>query len=227
MIAHPAYKALLRGVLDTQNRPIFQEGCTGVPGGGQGPVVDTVFGYPVKWSLGARTNTTVSSAPTGNKLLIFGNPAYLYLGVRSGPESGVHRRPQWSRRPHRRVDPEDAVASRLRRRRGGRLLDSRAAGLMRRAPIPEPGVGAHRPETVAGRLAVELVDNVTHLTNLGGRMASLDDTLARLDAVVAAAVDVQATARAAAEAEAAAQVDERVAALEAAFGITPEPAPAS
>lgn len=97
---------------------------------------------------------------------------------------------------------------------------------MRRAPIPEPGVGAHRPETVAGRLAVELVDNVTHLQNLGGRMASLDDTLARLDAVVAAAVDVQATARAAAEAEAAALVDERVAALEAAFGITSEPAPA-
>lgn len=92
---------------------------------------------------------------------------------------------------------------------------------MRRAPIPEQGAGAHRPETVAGRLAVELAANVTHLQQLGGRMPSLDDTLARLDAVVAAAADVAATARAAAEAEVTAQVDERVAALEAAFGITP------
>jgi HK97 family phage major capsid protein len=87
VIAHPAYKAQLRGVVDDQHRPILQEGSTGVPGGGQGPVVDTVFGYPVKWSLGARTNTTVSQAPTGNKLLIFCNPTYLFLGVRSGPES--------------------------------------------------------------------------------------------------------------------------------------------
>lgn len=87
VIAHPAYKQLLRGVLDTQNRPIFQEGSTGVPGGGQGGVVDTVFGYPVKWSLGARTSATVTQSPTGNKLLIFCNPSYLFLGIRSGPES--------------------------------------------------------------------------------------------------------------------------------------------
>jgi HK97 family phage major capsid protein len=86
-IAHPKYKALLRGVVDTQGRPIFQEGSTGVPGGGQGNVVDTIFGYPVKWSLGARTNATVSQAPTGNPLLVFGNPLYLLLGIRSGPES--------------------------------------------------------------------------------------------------------------------------------------------
>lgn len=87
VIAHPAYKQLLRGVLDGQQRPIFQEGSTGVPGGGQGGVVDTIFGYPVKWSLGARTSTTVTQSPTGSKLLIFCNPSYMYLGVRSGPES--------------------------------------------------------------------------------------------------------------------------------------------
>lgn len=88
---------------------------------------------------------------------------------------------------------------------------------MRRAPIPE--VGAHRPETVAGRLASELATNVTHFSALEGRMAAnLDDTLARLDAIVAKANDV----KQAAEADVAAQVEERVAALEAVLGITPD-----
>lgn len=87
VMAHPKYKQLLRGVLDSQNRPIFQEGSTGVPGGGQGPVVDTIFGYPVKWTLGAKTSAAPTQSPTGNPLLIIGNPMYLLLGVRSGPES--------------------------------------------------------------------------------------------------------------------------------------------
>lgn len=88
---------------------------------------------------------------------------------------------------------------------------------MRRVPIVDSAVGAHRPETVAGRLAEDLAHTVTHLHNLGGFMPSLDDTLARLDAVVAKAADV----KTAAEADAVAQVEERVAALEALFGITP------
>lgn len=86
-IAHPKYKALLRGVVDNNGRPIFQEGSTGFPGGGMGNSPDMIFGYPVKWSLGARTSTTVTQAPTGNPLLVFCNPLYLLLGVRSGPES--------------------------------------------------------------------------------------------------------------------------------------------
>lgn len=99
--------------------------------------------------------------------------------------------------------------------------------MSRRVPIDDaqPSVGAHRPETVAGRLAAELItelaETTTHLHDLGGRMASLDDTLARLDAVVAAAADVQTTVRASVEAEVAEQVDQRVAALEAALGMTP------
>lgn len=87
VIAHPKYKQLLRGVLDSQNRPIFQEGSTGVPGGGQGPTADTVFGYRVHWSLGAKTSAAPTSTPTGNPLLIIGNAMYLMLGVRSGPET--------------------------------------------------------------------------------------------------------------------------------------------
>jgi HK97 family phage major capsid protein len=87
IMAHPKFKAIFRGVKDSQNRPIFQEGSTGVPGGGQGGVVDTVFGYPVKWTLGAKTSAVPTQSPTGNPLLIIGNPMYLLLGVRSGPES--------------------------------------------------------------------------------------------------------------------------------------------
>jgi len=93
---------------------------------------------------------------------------------------------------------------------------------MRRAPIAD-AVGAHRPETVAGRLAEDLTHTVTHLQNLGGHMPSLDDTLARLDAVVAAATQV----KAAAEDDVAAKVEERVAALEAVPGLTPPDVPAA
>ena len=83
-IAHPKFKGIFRGVKDSNNRPIFQEGSTGVPGGGQGPVVDTIFGYPVKWALGAKTSPAPVQATPGNPLLIIGNPMYLLLGVRSG-----------------------------------------------------------------------------------------------------------------------------------------------
>lgn len=86
VIAHPSYKKLVRNILDSQNRPIFQEGSTGVPGGGQGRSADTIFGYPVKWSLGAKTSAAPTPTPTGNPLLIIGNPMYLLLGIRSGPE---------------------------------------------------------------------------------------------------------------------------------------------
>lgn len=57
-------------------------------------------------------------------------------------------------------------------------------------------------------------------------MASLDDLMARLDAVVAQVVDVQNTARAAAEAQVAGEVEQRVAALETALGLLPDPATA-
>lgn len=87
IIAHPKFKQLVRDILDSQNRPIFQEGSVGTPGGGQGPIADRLFGYPIKWSLGARKSATVTDNPTGSPLLIVGNRQYLYLGVRSGPES--------------------------------------------------------------------------------------------------------------------------------------------
>ena len=78
-IAHPASRKSLRGVLDSQNRPIFIEGTAGTP--------DTIFSVPIRWSLGAKLAATATSAPTGRSLMCFVNPELMLLGVRSGPES--------------------------------------------------------------------------------------------------------------------------------------------
>ena len=79
VIAHPSFKSSFRGILDSQNRPIFIQGLAGTP--------DSLFGYPVKWSLGAKTSAVNTSAPTGNPLLFVVNTQLMLLGVRSGPES--------------------------------------------------------------------------------------------------------------------------------------------
>jgi HK97 family phage major capsid protein len=90
VIAHPSFKGVLRGILDSSNRPIFVEGLAGTP--------SSLFGYPVRWSAGARVTATATSAPpvalgvkgtAGNPLLIVGQRDSLMLGVRSGPESVV------------------------------------------------------------------------------------------------------------------------------------------
>jgi hypothetical protein len=78
-IAHPAFRKSLRGVLDTQNRPIFMEGLSGTP--------DTIFSVPVRWSLGAKLSATATPSPTGRPIMAFVNPELMLLGIRSGPES--------------------------------------------------------------------------------------------------------------------------------------------
>lgn len=78
-IAHPSFKKSLRGILDSQNRPIFLEGLAGTP--------DTIFGVPIKWSLGARTSPTATAAPTGRPIMAFVSTDLMLLGTRSGPES--------------------------------------------------------------------------------------------------------------------------------------------
>jgi hypothetical protein len=85
-ICHPTYKKKLRGVKDGNGRPIFNESSNGTAGGGQN-VPDFIMGYPVKWSLGAKTSAAPTSKPTGNPLAILCNPMYMLLGIRSGPES--------------------------------------------------------------------------------------------------------------------------------------------
>lgn len=78
-IANPAFRKYLRGVLDSQNRPIFIEGTAGTP--------DTIFNVPIRWSLGARTSPTATASPGGRPVMAFVNPELMLLGRRSGPES--------------------------------------------------------------------------------------------------------------------------------------------
>lgn len=90
-IAHPAFRAYLRGILSTTGQPIFSQGLPGTP--------DTVFGMPIHWSKGAKVTATATANPPaatttgagtpGNPLFIMGDPDFLMLGIRSGPESVV------------------------------------------------------------------------------------------------------------------------------------------
>jgi HK97 family phage major capsid protein len=81
IIAHPTFKQYLRDIKDTAGNPIFVQGLAGTP--------DTIFGYDIIWSRGARKNATASSAPTGNPLMFAVSKEYLLLGTRSGPESAL------------------------------------------------------------------------------------------------------------------------------------------
>ena len=99
VIAHPFYRQALRGIKDTQGRPIFVESSGGFPGGGQGATPDLIFRIPVFWSLGAVVTTAPTSAlpantysttsgnapagTAGNRLLVFANRLYLLAGKRN------------------------------------------------------------------------------------------------------------------------------------------------
>lgn len=91
VIAHPGYRARLRSISGqtyggtggpvSDGRPVFVEAAnqgSGTP--------DTLFGVPIAWSLGAKTNAVASDAPTGSPLLFVGNRNYIIKGDRSGPE---------------------------------------------------------------------------------------------------------------------------------------------
>lgn len=96
LMAHPSYKSALRGVKNANGDPLWVQGLAGTP--------DTIFGYPVKWTSGAKVTAAASTTPPaqtgtgaapaavgtpGNALLIAANREFLMLGVRSGPESVV------------------------------------------------------------------------------------------------------------------------------------------
>lgn len=85
-IAHPAFRKTLRGILDSQQRPIFID-YAGAGDDGDIQTAGTLFGVPLRWSLGAKTSATATSAPGGNPLIVFGNMDYALLGIRSGPET--------------------------------------------------------------------------------------------------------------------------------------------
>lgn len=73
VVAHPAFREALRGVKDTNGRPIFFDG------GGTTP--DTLFGHPISWSMGAKVSATNTATPTGNPLLIIGNWDFAFQGM--------------------------------------------------------------------------------------------------------------------------------------------------
>jgi len=89
VIAHPAFKSLLRGIKDTTGAPLFVAN----PRLGE---ADTLFGYPLVWSQGAKVSAVATANPTGNALLVVANSDFLLLGDRtpfetkfSDPRTGV------------------------------------------------------------------------------------------------------------------------------------------
>lgn len=88
VIAHPAFLSALRGVKDGQARPIFDD--TQVANG-----TATIFGMPIRFSLGAIVSTVASDVQAvasglkgtaGNPLLVVAPRDHLIVGMRSGPE---------------------------------------------------------------------------------------------------------------------------------------------
>lgn len=128
VIAHPYFRQVLRGVMDSQNRPIFVEGIAGTP--------STLFGLAVRWSLGAKTSATATDAnaalgttkgSAGNPLIVVGNRQHLILGVRSGPESFLSD-------PHNGGPGQltDEWILNMRSRRGFAVGDPRAFAVLER-----------------------------------------------------------------------------------------------
>lgn len=121
VIAHPAVKAALRNILDGYGRPIFVEN----PRVGE---ASTIFGLPITWSNGCRTSAVSTSRPTGNVILVFVTTDFLFLGVRSGPESVV-------------IDGKDGASAltdetlmKIRSRRGFALANEKAAAVLEIVP---------------------------------------------------------------------------------------------
>jgi HK97 family phage major capsid protein len=109
VIAHPAFRDVLRRVKDNNGTPVFVQGQ-----GGDSGQPDTLFGVRIFWSRGAKTSHAVTAKPEGNPLLIFvGNADLLKLGVRSGPESRMDASSA--------QDNVDEMAVKFRSRRGFQL----------------------------------------------------------------------------------------------------------
>lgn len=69
ILASPSWKRVLREVMDANGRPYWQDGQ------------DNLFGYQVRWTVGARKHATTTSKPTGNPLLVVANRQLLIKGM--------------------------------------------------------------------------------------------------------------------------------------------------
>jgi HK97 family phage major capsid protein len=72
-IGHPSFKGYLRGLKDSTGNPIWREGVAGAS-------PDTILGYPVRWTRGAKKHATANQAPTGNPLLFIVDTGLLRVG---------------------------------------------------------------------------------------------------------------------------------------------------
>lgn len=79
LFAHPGLRQGLRGIKDSQGRPIFLDGAT--------VLEDTLFGKRIFWTQGAKVtpNHGAVISGTGNKLLIAANASYLAWGEGAAP----------------------------------------------------------------------------------------------------------------------------------------------
>jgi len=111
-IAHPSFKMALRSLRDASGNLVVPD-VDRLDGG-----VPSVFGHELRFSKGARTNTTASDKPTGNPLLVVTNKSNFILGVRSGPESQVSTEAQWE---------NDNIELKMRARRAFVLAEADAA----------------------------------------------------------------------------------------------------
>ncbi|MFB7855246.1 phage major capsid protein [Rhodococcus qingshengii] len=82
VIAHTSFKGQLRGLVDLNGRPLFiEQVAAGQP--------QTLFGYEIRFSDGAKTSPTAQWNPNGNPLLIVGNRKHLIVGDRTPIESMI------------------------------------------------------------------------------------------------------------------------------------------
>lgn len=90
VIMHPSLKRSIRGIKDTNQRPIFVESTSGFPGGGVRPQY-TLFGLPCYFTFGAQVTANfqgvLGGAAAGNPLMIYANRQMLVRGDRIPPQA--------------------------------------------------------------------------------------------------------------------------------------------
>lgn len=85
-IMHPTLKRSIRGIKDSQGRPIFVESSNGTAGGGVGPQYE-LFGIPVAFSFGAQVSSSFKMTSVGNPLIIFASRRHMRYGPRIEPQA--------------------------------------------------------------------------------------------------------------------------------------------
>lgn len=121
IIADTSFLSAFRLIKDANGTPIF----TANP---RSDDPDTLFGYPLVWSNGARLSATASDTPTGAPILVAINPDYAFRGDRSPIETVV-------------IDGKDGAAAltdetllKIRTRKGFTLAHEKAAAILVATP---------------------------------------------------------------------------------------------